>query len=250
MFNHKIYFNNVALPSFVLVKRINHQILCDIDNETIESEVGHKLRKTKLGTKIIEIEFSLLKDDSLPPFEQQQELLKWIKGDNWKPSRLILPDNLNVHYIAICNNGIKFNNEKVESLGTIEFLICDPYRISNIEKTTTTPFTISNKKEINYLNNIETFPRLKFKITSSCSEIKLNFTNEKYNNFVKLKHNFVLNDVIVIDMETKKVTVNDELKMQILTLDSRFHKICEGLNTYTKETGNFELYIYYKEKYL
>ena len=64
--------------------------------------------------------------------------------------------------------------------------------------------------------------------------------NKQYDNFIRFKHNFLTGDKLVIDMKTKKVTVNDELMMSILTLDSKFHEIDNNLsnNKYSLDIGN------------
>lgn len=242
MFNHKIYFNNIPLPSFILLKSIKVQILPNMNNITLETEFGQKLQKTTFGTKIIQLQVSFLKDDTLPKFQQQQELLEWIKGNDWKESKLILPDNSEVYYMAICNNLLELENTEVESITNIEFLICNPCRISNVEYI--------SYGTINYLANVETYSRLELKVKNACEEIKINFKNNKFDNYIRLRHNFLSNDIIVIDFETKKIKVNDEVKMQILTLDSKFHKIIKGENIYSLERGSCDLKVYYREKYI
>ena len=90
---HLIYFNDIPLPSFVVIKSINTQILADIKNTTVKSNIGYKHKKIEFGSKLITIKFSLERSSILSKFEQQQELIQWLKGDDWKESRLILPDN-------------------------------------------------------------------------------------------------------------------------------------------------------------
>ena len=240
-FEYGIYFNGVQLPSFVIVKSIENPLLSEVSNTVVDSEVGYKHKKINFGSKVVKIEISLERLGILSDFQQQQELLKWIKGDNWKESRLILPDNIDVHYMAICNNAINFKNEDIESLGTIEFLICNPYRIANKPRI----ININNMKNYSSLGNVDIKPRIIFNVTSNCSEIKLSLKNKKYDNFIRFKHNFLVGDELVIDMETKKVTLNGDLMMSILTLDSKFHEIDYNLtdNNYNLDIGSADVEI-------
>lgn len=238
-FEHNIYFNGVPLPSFVIVKKIETPLLADIENTVVESDIGYKHKKIKFGAKSVKIDFSLERTGTLTDFNQQQELLRWIKGDDWKESKLVLPDNADCHYMAICNNAINIANEDIEGGGSIEFLICSPYRIANKSRI----ININDLQNYSRLGNVKIKPKIIFSITSDCSEIKLSLKNKQYDNFIRFKHNFLTGDKLVIDMKTKKVTVNDDLMMSILTLDSKFHEIDNNLsnNKYSLDIGNADV---------
>lgn len=238
-FNHNIYFNGVPLPSFVIVKKIETPILSEIENTLVESDIGYKHKKIKFGAKSLKIDFSLERTGTLTDFNQQQELLRWIKGDDWKESKLVLPDNVDYHYMAICNNAINIANEDIEGSGSIEFLICSPYRIANKSRI----ININDLQNYSSLGNVKIKPKIIFNITEDCTEIKLSIKNSDYDNFIRFKHNFLTGDKLVIDMKTKKVTVNDDLMMSILTLDSKFHEIDNNLsnNKYSLDIGNADV---------
>ena len=53
-------------------------------------------------------------------------------------------------------------------------------------------------------------------------------------------------------MKTKKITLNGETKMQILTLDSRYHMIDPNIlsNEYNLEIGNADITLEAQEVYL
>lgn len=238
-FNHNIYFNGVPLPSFVIVKKIETPILSEIENTLVESDIGYKHKKIKFGAKSLKIDFSLERTGTLTDFNQQQELLRWIKGDDWKESKLVLADNVDYHYMAICNNAINIANEDIEGSGSIEFLICSPYRIANKSRI----ININDLQNYSSLGNVKIKPKIIFNITEDCTEIKLSIKNSDYDNFIRFKHNFLTGDKLVIDMKTKKVTVNDDLMMSILTLDSKFHEIDNNLsnNKYSLDIGNADV---------
>lgn len=246
---HQIYFNDIPLPSFVIVKQINTQILADITNTTVKGVVGYRHKKIEFGSKLITIDFSLERDGVLSKFEQQQELIQWLKGDDWKESKLILPDNPNLYYMAICNNGFDLDYSDIEGEGTIEFLICDPHRygIQNID----IKLSDINKYDMQ-LGTEYSYPKIIFDITSDCEELKLTLKNKKYDNYIRFKHNFLTNDKLIIDMKTKKITLNGETKMQILTLDSRYHMIDPNIlsNEYNFEIGNADITLEAQEVYL
>lgn len=244
-FEHNIYFNGVPLPSFVIVKSISTAVLGEITNELLETNLGTRLKKTKLGSKRVTINFSVERKHYLSKFKEQQQLLEWLRGNDFKESKLVLPDNLNLHYNAICDNLDEFQYDDLEGISRIEFLICDPYRYGNLQE-----YDIDSLNGV--VGNVFIYPTVRFTVTSQCNELKLSLVNSKYNNFIHLKHNFLTNDVVEIDMETKKVTVNGVVKMGILQLSSRFHMIDANLsdNTYTLDVGNANVSVILQEKYL
>ncbi|MGM9533902.1 MAG: distal tail protein Dit, partial [Intestinibacter sp.] len=192
-FNHNIYFNGVPLPSFVIVKKIETPLLAEIENTVAESDIGYKHKKIKFGAKSVKIDFSLERTGTLTDFNQQQELLRWIKGDDWKESKLVLPDNVDYHYMAICNNAINIANEDIEGDGRLEFLICSPYRIANKSRI----ININDLQNYSSLGNVKIKPKIIFDITEDCTEIKLSIKNNDYDNFLRFKHNFLTGDKLV-----------------------------------------------------
>lgn len=242
--SNNIFFNDMQIPDFVIVKSIETQLLPDINNIFIKSDRGVKHKKIEFGSKVVKIDFSIERGfKSLPDITLIDTLNSWLKGDDWKPSKLVLPNDLDSHYLAIADKIDPLKPDSIECESSIEFLCVEPDRITTMEKVV----AITNTGRFEYTGE-NTKPIIIFKITSQCEELKLSISNKKYKNFIRLKHNFILNDVVKIDMSTKKVTLNDNLKMTILTLDSRFHDIVEGDNIYTLELGNAIANIKFNER--
>ena len=69
-----------------------------------------------------------------------------------------------------------------------------------------------------------------------------------YDNYISLVGDFKAGDNIKVDLNSAKVYLNDNLDMSIWGLDSKPHKICRGLNTYSITNG--DLVVKYYNQYL
>ncbi len=241
---YKLYYNEKPIPDFVIITKIEEPLIGDITNTVISSNYGSKYKKTEFGTKIVKVYCTIKKGfKMLLDTKRITELNEWLKGDNWGVTKLILPGR-DYYYEAIVNNAPDLEPNNYTTSFEIEFLILNPDKINLTEYE-------SNDMKINYMGTSEeVYPTIILKITNACNELKLSVSNSEYNNYIRLKHNFLANDEIIIDMKTKKITVNNIVKMQILTLDSRFHKLTKGENIYTLNTGNADVKIKYRNRYI
>ena len=234
---YKLYYNEKPIPDFVIITKIEEPLIGDITNTVISSNYGSKCKQTEFGTKIVK-GFKMLLDS-----QKINELNEWLKGNNWKATKLILPGR-DYYYEAIVNNAPDLEPNNYTTNFEIDFLILNPDKINLKEYE-------SNNLKINYMGTSEeTYPTIILKVTNACSELKLSVSNSKYNNYIRLKHNFLTNDEIIVNMQTKKITINNVVKMQILTLDSRFHKLAKGENIYTLNIGNADVKIKYRNRYI
>lgn len=258
-----IFFNNVRIPDFIILKDIKIQLLGDVDNILASSNHGSKHKKIKFGNKVIKLELStIFEKGHLIEKDDLNAIVKWVKGDDWKPSKLVLPGYEDEYYMAIVNNAGDIKNDIIEGIFTLEFICLNPNRISEFENKlvfpgylkrklqTTRNSNTSNTTILTYEGLANTYPNIKFTITSRCSEVKLGIKNSKYNNYIKFKGDFNAGETIEINLKTKKVLRNNEINMPILTLDSRFHEITEGKNHYTLEVGNALIEIKYRNEYI
>ncbi|GAA0713981.1 hypothetical protein GCM10008904_28940 [Paraclostridium ghonii] len=259
-----IFFNDVRIPDFIILKDIKIQLLGDVDNILTPSNYGSKHKKIKFGNKVIKLELStIFEKGHLIEKEDLNAIVKWIKGDDWKPSKLVLPEYEDEYYMAIVNNSGDVKNDIIEGIFTLEFLCLNPNRISEEEEKYVFPFYLRQKPPqrtrnsnesnyclIHYEGLANTYPNIKFTVTSRCYEIKLAIKNSKYDNYIRFKGDFNEGETIEINLRTKKVLRNGEINMPILTLDSRFHELIEGKNLYELQSGNTLVEIKYRNEYI
>ncbi|MDB8553918.1 phage distal tail protein [Turicibacter sanguinis] len=225
----KLYFNDLQLPSFVKVTGIEETLLPTVDEEDY---------------RYIKVNFNIWRYRMLSE-EQLKEFSTWLQGDEFEYSKLTLPHRQGSYYMAIVDNSVEITDGLRSGSGTIEFK-CRPNRIS--KSTNTVSF--NTEQVIEYSGTISTYPRVKVDVLQQCSEIELSFSNRKNSNHIKLVGHFNQGQNIVIDTKTKKVTVDGVLNMQILTLDSYFHRLEPGNNLYSLLNGNGNITIDWTNEYL
>lgn len=238
MLSANIYFNNVKIPEWLLVTDIELPVLpsFDLNNNAIEKK-----------ERIIRISFKY-KRRGLDDVSKRQELAEWIKGDNFKDSKLILPNMQDYYFLCRANTNIEITGSVYIAQGTIEF-ICTK-KLSMIEnKVNKINVEQSASKKIVYFGTVDTYTDLKITVSSECNNIKIKFVNDKYDNYINLEHHFNAGDIIEITAKQTKITVNNILKLPIWTLDSNRHKLTKGYNTYTFEEGNGTLEVFFSNEY-
>lgn len=234
-----LYFNNKQIPNWIRVTDIKEDILPSLNSDK---------NQTKFGSKKIIITYNFIRN-KLITLEKRNELINWVKGDNFQEGKLILPSRSDFYYMAKVSNLSDITGSIKKGQGTIEFTCHNTEYISaNLCK-----YTIVNNQpfKVFYSGNVDVYPILKFIIKSQCNKIKLNFSNSKINSFIEINHIFNAGDIIELNQETNKLTLNNSnVNMQIWHLLSKRNKLITGENTYTLETGNTEVEIIYNTKFL
>ena len=224
-----IVFNGVCIPKWITVNRIWYKILptFSIDESTEEGGINRKK-----VTKVIQVEFSCDRRMVISR-EYEVELIKWLKGDGFKYSKLILPNDVNSYYMAKVKNNIDIEGTLRRAKGTIEFLC-----IGNKIEEDINSVALNSNREIYYPGTADVKPKIKIRVSSQVSEIKIGIQNNSYNNFIKLVGNFNQNDTIEVNMTTNKITKNGIVDLTIMSLDSYFHRLVPGENIYTISNSN------------
>ncbi|HAT4336774.1 TPA: hypothetical protein I9092_002197 [Clostridium perfringens] len=230
-----LYFNNIRIPDWVKVTNITEDIL-----PTLEATKY----KTKLGEKKITIDFKF-KRNKLIDHKRKTELLTWLKGDNFKLSKLILPNRIDFYYMAKVTNFSSISGTIRKGEGSIEFTCFNYQEIqANAIKLNITDTT---EKIINYTGSEDVYPVFIFKVISACDKIKIRDSNS---NFLEFNNSFNKGDILEITQSTNKVMLNNSLNMQIWHLKSKRIKFIPGLNSLKLEDGNVEVTVKWNNKYL
>ena len=227
-----LIFNNNPIPNWIKVRDIQEDVLPSL---TVTKG------KTALGVKKITIDF-YFRRDKLISLENKNELVNWLKGDNFEESKLILPTRSERYYMAKCTNLNTISGSIRKGEGSIEFTVFSGEEIDSYKNTT--KFTTSTN--INYTGDIEIYPLINFRVRSACSKIKLQM-NDVY---IELNNSFNMYDEIEFNQDTYELKVNADTNMQILHLLSKRCKLKQGNNTYRLISGNCEVELSWNNKYL
>lgn len=231
-----MFFNDVQIPDFVKVTNISYSMLPTLDATR---------DRTLFNERTITVNFEFL-FNKMRSLTEINEFTKWLRGNNFEPSKLQLPGD-DFYYIAKVTDAVDITGDMKKGGGSIVFTCFEPNRIKD---DVTVKFSTSNHV-LTYNGNTGTFPIIEITPTVGTSALKISVKNELYENFVQLNGNMPANKKIIINMRTKKITIDDELKLNYMTLDSSFHKLMPGKNTYKIENlSGFSASIIYREEYL
>lgn len=230
-----LYFNNIRIPDWVKVTNITEDIL-----PTLEATKY----KTKLGVKKINIDFKFSRN-KLIDSKRKNEFITWLKGNNFKLSKLVLPGRKDFYYMAKVTNFSPINGTIRRGEGSIEFT-CFDYKEIQTNKIKLN-INDNSEKNITYDGTEEIYPDFMFKVISSCNKIKIKSGD---NRFLEFNNNFNKGDILQIIQSTNKVILNNSLNMQIWSLNSKRIKFIPGLNSLKLEDGNVEVTVKWNNKYL
>ncbi|MGL5764116.1 MAG: phage distal tail protein [Sarcina sp.] len=218
-----LIFNDVKIPNWIRVTNITEDILPN-DNK-----------------KIFKVDF-YFKRNKLIDTLRKQELIDFVKGNRFEESKLLLPNRNDFFYWAKAEIS-NIDGSIRKGQGTIEFTCTKTEQIEVLETILKIEDNLVHK--VYYQADIPVYPAIKFKVKSACDKIKLIVDDT----FLELNHSFNANDIIEINQETFRITVNQELKMHILHLLSKRVKLKKGENSYQLVNGNCEVEISWNNKY-
>lgn len=229
----KVVFNGLVLPSYLTLVRIDTPVMPDFE-----------YINNKLVPKEREVTLELLFDkQGMINKNQERELLNWVKGDDFKPSKLVLYQDKSKYYLAKLKSKINISGLKRGKLN-IDFICENPFKHSEKKFVNNV-----NNNTISYSGDEPVYPDIQFQVTAACTKLELTIKNDNYNNSIILNGSFNANDVIKINQNTNKVTINDNVRMGVWDLRSKRHKLCYGTNVYKLITGNANVNIEYQELY-
>ena len=220
-----LIFNNVKVPDWIKVVDIKEDLLASSD----------KIKKITVDFKF--------KRNKLIDTEKRVELIDWVKGNNFEKSKLILPGRLDFYYMAKAElSDITGSIRRGE--GSIEFICYGSYINSYENKLI---LNNNNEKAIVYYGDVEVYPKLKIKVKSACSKIKIVHDL----GFIELNNSFNAGNIIEFNQYTFNLKLNNNTNMQILHLSStRFYLDNKKINKIKLEQGNCEVELSWNNKYL
>lgn len=184
---------------------------------------GARLISSRIGVRKIQIGFSFEKGSLEELDSFKHEIYQtFFHSDEYKVVRDMYPGN----YLMALQEG-EYDIQNVTGTdGEFE-----------IELTMLDPFIYGSRKEITLIGQAidlgpgEYWPTITAKFTTAASSFKV--THQETGKFVEVKYGFVVGDLLVIDFNKRKVTINNNVRMTAFTLKSRFFKLVPFTNQLT-----------------
>lgn len=229
-----VKFNDKELPDFVKLVSREIAVLPEIDVKSMElpRQLGSSFLYTNLGKKKEALEFTLIpsKVDSID--SASIKFAEWLRGDNFKPSKIIFGDKPDRYGLAQVNGSVSVSDLFIYGKISVEFLYLDPvaYKLVGIDVSGTTAFNVEYDGEIPQPFNAT------FIVVAASSKIELrsNKTTKK----IILNGTFSANTRIQVDTSKKQVFVNGILNMKVISFDSEWFNLETGRNTLSVYANN------------
>lgn len=219
-------FNGKQCPDFLKVQTVGISALPSLEVEltTLPNRFGVLETGTRFGERVISFEVMLV-DKTKTIFQMASELAVFLKGDNWKLSKLALAEVAGKHMMAKVRNNVDISDLLVAGSGTIEFVVPNPVYVSDIETTlnqTAKTYTITNT------GTQTVFPKFTLTLTQAVTFISIN--NSAIGKTFRVDSAFKIGDVVEFDFNKKTIKVNGVLNLGIFNIESDWLELASGSN--------------------
>lgn len=225
-----VKFNGIDLPSFVKLvgREISVLPYLNVRYTELPRQIGSSFLYTQQGVKKESLDFLLIPENLFNVDEAVIDFSEWLRGNEFKPSRIEFSDKPDRHSFAQVNGSVTVSDLFTHGSLSVEFLYVDPlsYLNTEINQTGASPL------QVNYSGDVAQYPVIQFTLSSVATRVTLT-NNLVTGKKVELRGNFPTGTVIQVNMNTKKITVNSQVNMSVLTLDSEWLPLVKGNNRIT-----------------
>lgn len=227
---NSVIFNGLNLNDHCIVKSIKESILPPIltTRKTIHGRRGAKYIRKELGEKIIEIDIEIPANSFIGRQSTVDEITPNLYTQDEK--ELILRGSRKYH--ASLESETNLDNLVFHGATTLVFLATDPLAYGETK-------TVNIIEPIHNNGTYETTGIITIEITAPVSSISVALQNT--GEFVYVAHNFIIGDIIRIDLDEEMIYKNGESIMYDCHLESDFFDIPIGEFTITSSTGTATL---------
>lgn len=239
-----VTFNGVSIPNFVIVTGVTFDAIGDISIQelNVPMRIGGIDNGVTRGGKNIQLTCKIVKKDK-SIHEYADELKQWLKGNEWRASKLTLSEQPGYYYMARALNSVSIDDLYAVGETTIDFYASDPvkYKEGHSEKTSK-----DGVLEFSY-RGVEDSP-LSISFTALLNMEGVSFTQLNTGRTTSLSGSIKSGDTIEIDSDKKVVKVNGKTNMNLLSLSNDWLYGSRGLNIIREPSGVANLKVKYQER--
>src|SRR5699024_9993967 len=234
-----VKFNGVLVPDFIRIVGISFSTVSDISiqESSTPNRIGNYDAGIERGAAMYTLDLQLI-DSSKSIFQMKRELKAWLKGDNWKVSKLEFEDNPGKYLLARLGSDAEINDLFTHGETSIAFHCSDPREYD-------TDLTELSYSESDFNVPYEGLEKASTVLTVTVPEAipRIRIEHSQSGKSVTLTGSFVQGDIILIDHDKKLVKVNDKITMKLVDYSTEWLYLDTGDNDfkiYKFGSGNFE----------
>lgn len=226
----EVKFNGKKIPSFIKVQSVNKTLLPNIETYSRKKPLvlGEFFSSIDFGTREIKLNISLL-CNTLSKY-YIDTVATWLKGNDWKPSKLQL-DDTGDYYNAVCTSNLDIEDLLIIGKGEIVFTCFDPLLYSDQESSVK---IFDNTTNVINAGNQSVYPTLEI-ITENYSNLSIENLATKQK--LEIDGNFKLGQKLVIDCKRGYITLDDNNYMKGFVLRSDWIQLKQGFNSIKVNTN-------------
>lgn len=224
-----IKFNGKELPEWVSVTGISFQT---VNLSVLEHETTKRIGNIDAGINRDGVDVSLSifisPVEDMTILDQSDELKRFIMGDNWKVSQLILLEQPNKFYNARVSNAVDITDAFTHGESEIIFHASDPKKY---DMTETVENSSNGEISIDY-DGMEITPIL-IEFTAGASISNPKFIHEESGKEIRILTTMSSGQKLVVDNRLNKVLINGSNAKQHMAFESSWLVLQHGNNTLT-----------------
>lgn len=236
-----ITYNGTDLSSMINVTSIGGRgpLSQNIIRSKIPGKKGSTFHRREIPERIIPVGFELV-GNSLEDVRQKVNDLN-ITLNTEKEVPIVFSDEPSVTYYGALDGQPDWDEILFIGKGTIAILCTDPDK-HGVERSS----SIGSSTTITYAGSAKTKPTFTIDFTASSTNFEIT-NGEK---IVKLIRSFVAGDKVVVNFETEKITLNNNLSMTLLDWRSKYFYLVPGSNTLSVTASVATVTMTYVERWL
>jgi len=232
-----VKFNGVTKPDFIRVVGLSFSTISNISvNESvIPNRVGNYDSGIQRGGAVCNLNIQL-HDTDKSIFQLKRELKAWLKGDNWKTSKLELEENPGKFLWARVGADSEINDLFTHGETDIQFYCADPKEYD----TELTEASFTGSEFVVLYQGIEETATI-FEVTLKADYPNLSIRHKETGNTISLTGAFKANQKLLLDSDRKLVKLNDILDMNLVNFSSNWLYLDSEMNSFklfSTQAGN------------
>ena len=229
-----VTFNGKPMPSFLILVGREISVLPELDIKTLElpRAVGSSFLYAKRNSKKFKLDFILNPASTVSLDDCVDDFAEWLSGDNYKPSKLTFSEQSDRYYMAQVTGNTEVSDLIVYGTCSVEFVAVDPskYHVVTLSKVGASPLTV------NYTGKLERPFSTEVTLASAANKVEL--VSDRTTAKLVLTGSFTNGTKLLFDTDKKIIKVNDDINMNVLTLDSQWFNLATGNNKLTLKLNN------------
>jgi predicted phage tail component-like protein len=226
--------NGVQLP--IKIKQVEGRgpFTQDVTAQEIPGMAGAYFVGRKIKTRLLKVYYNI--DDAIDSAslrDKVNNINNLLNTDG--PKEIIFSDEAQTKYTKAIINGENPFNDKYVSLvdGELNFICFDPYKylITQTTKQLTSGSLTAVLPTLNSIKADSAIPIIDVVFTGAATEYKI--TKTETGEYVRIIYNFIANDHLIVDLNTRKVTINNITQMNTYDVNNSPFILTKDTNTFT-----------------